>query len=79
MAQIEKGIVLSIEAGGTLARVQPSSQSDRVSRPLVVPWHMRGSAGNLVKGTEVAFAIFEDQTGILISRMDGSGGTLEVT
>lgn len=78
MAQIQKGIVLSLEANGTRARVQPTSQSDQVSRPLVIPWHMRGAAGNLAKGTEVVFVIFEDQTGLLLSRTDGSGGTPEV-
>lgn len=78
MAQVQKGIVLSLEANGTRARVQPASQSEQVSRSLVIPWHMRGSAGNLAKGTAVAFVIFEDQSGLLLSRMDGSGGTLEV-
>ena len=78
MAQVQKGIVLSLEAGGTRARVQPASQNDQVSRPLVIPWHMRGAAGHLTKGSEVVFVIFEDQTGLLLSRADGSGGTLEV-
>ena len=30
--------------------------------------------GNLTPGTEVAYAMFEDGTGIILSRMDGEWG-----
>ena len=42
-----------------------------VTRPLTIPWYLRGEMGNLTPGTEVAYAMFEDGTGIILSRMDG--------
>ena len=34
--------------------------------------------GNLEKGSEIAFIVFDDQTGIVVSRMDGNWeGTIE--
>jgi len=74
VAEVIKGIILNIEADGTRARVRPSSAEGLVSRLVTIPWHMRGSTGNLTKGTEVVFAIFEDQSGLLFSRMDGNWG-----
>lgn len=77
MANIEKGTILTIEGPAdkngdmTMARVSPSQSSGLVSRPVVIPWHMRGASGDLKKGTEVVFVIFDDQTGQLLGRMDG--------
>lgn len=77
MAQIEKGTILTIEGPAdkngdkTLARVSPSQSSGLVSRPVVIPWHMRGASGDLKKGTEVIYIIFDDHTGQLLGRMDG--------
>lgn len=77
MANIEKGTILTIEGPAdrngdmTMARVSPSQSSGLVSRPVVIPWHMRGTSGDLKKGTEVVFVIFNDHTGQLIGRMDG--------
>lgn len=77
MANIEKGTILTIEGPAdkngdmTTARVSPSQSSGLVSRPVVIPWHMRGASGDLKKGTEVVFVIFDDQTGQLLGRMDG--------
>ena len=42
-----------------------------VTRPLTLPWWLRGKMGNLKPGDEVAYAMFEDGTGIILSRMDG--------
>ena len=36
---------------------------------------MRGSAGNISKGTEVIYAVFADQTGVLLMRADGNWGS----
>lgn len=71
---INKGIILSIEQNGTRARVRSSAAEALVSRLVTIPWHLRGATGNLKKGTEVVYVIFEDQTGILFSRMDGEWG-----
>ncbi|WP_339060094.1 hypothetical protein [Tepidibacillus marianensis] len=77
MANIEKGTILTIEGPAdrngdlTMARVSPSQSSGLVSRPVVIPWHMRGASGNLKKGTEVVYVIFDDHTGQLLGRMDG--------
>lgn len=83
MAQIEKGVILTIEGppdqngNDTRARVQPQAKNGLVSRPLVIPWWLRGDMGNLAKGTEVVYALFEDQTGVILSRMDGEwNGTI---
>lgn len=77
MAQIEKGVILTIEGppdrngDNTRARVQPQAKAGLVSRPLTIPWWLRGEMGNLTKGTEIVYALFEDQTGVILSRMDG--------
>ena len=55
----------------TRSRVLPSTADSMVTRPLTIPWYLRGEMGNLTPGTEVAYAMFEDGTGIILSRMDG--------
>lgn len=37
----------------------------------VIPWHLRGKAGDLKKGTEVLFERFIDGTAAIFSRADG--------
>lgn len=69
---IEKGKIATIN--GSAATVVPCNEADLVSASVVVPWYMRGASGNLQKGTEVIYAIFEDQTGILLGRADGNWG-----
>ena len=74
---IQKGKISSIEGAPdrngdkTTARVLPSTADGRVTRPLVIPWWLRGKMGNLTPDVEVAYAMFEDGTGIILSRMDG--------
>ena len=47
MAQIEKGVILTIEGpvdrngDNTRARVQPQAKAGLVSRPLTIPWWLR--------------------------------------
>ena len=69
---IEKGKITSID--GNTARVVPCNESGLVSAQVVIPWHMRGSSGNIAKGTEVIYAVFDDQTGVLLMRADGNWG-----
>lgn len=74
---VQKGQVLSLvgpeDRNGDLtrARVAPLSQPGLVSRPLTIPWFLRGKMGGLEKGTRVAFTVFEDCSGIILARMDG--------
>lgn len=72
MGEINKGVIASID--GNTARVVPSVASARPTAKIVVPWHLRGSAGNLQKGTEVIYVEFLDATGLLLGRADGEWG-----
>ena len=68
---IQKGKISSVEGKAdrngdkTTARVLPSTADSMVTRPLTIPWYLRGEMGNLTPGTEVAYAMFEDGTGII--------------
>lgn len=76
MSYIEKGIVLTIEGDPdrnenlTKARVQSTTAEGTTTLPLTIPWYLRGSMGMLEKGTEVVYALFDDATGVILSRMD---------
>lgn len=73
----QKGKISSVEGNAdrngdkTTARVLPDTADGMVTRPLTLPWWLRGKMGNLKPGDEVAYAMFEDGTGIILSRMDG--------
>ena len=77
MENIQKGKISTIEGpadvngNNTRARVIPEQASGIVTKPLVIASQIRGEAGNLSKGTEVVFAVFPDQTGIILCRADG--------
>lgn len=84
MSEIQKGIILTLEGENdrngnpTQAKVQSTSAAGTSTMPITIPWYLRGEMGNLQKGTEIAFAVFDDSTGIIISRMDGNwDGTIE--
>lgn len=74
---IQKGKISTVEGAAdrngdkTKARVLPCTADGMVTRPLTIPWWLRGKMGNLKPGDEVAYAMFEDGTGIILSRMDG--------
>ena len=74
---IQKGKISTVEGAAdrngdkTTARVLPCTADGMVTRPLTIPWWLRGKMGNLKPGDEVAYAMFEDGTGIIRSRMDG--------
>lgn len=79
MGQIEKGVILSLsgaDANGnnSKASVQSTTAKGTSTLPLTIPWWLRGSMGNLSKGTEVVYAVFDDATGVILSRMDGNWG-----
>ncbi|WP_287047457.1 hypothetical protein [Megasphaera sp.] len=74
---IQKGKISTVEGAAdrngdkTTARVLPCTADGMVTRPLTIPWWLRGKMGNLKPGDEVAYAMFEDGTGFILSRMDG--------
>ena len=84
MCVVQKGIILTLEGetdqngNPTKARVQAASAEGTSTLPITIPWYLRGKMGNLEKGSEIAFIIFDDYTGIIVSRMDGNwDGTSE--
>lgn len=68
--EINKGKISTIE--GNTAKIIPSTASASVSRPLVIPWYLRGSMGGLEVGLEVVFCVFDDMSGIILARVDGN-------
>ena len=72
MGQINKGKIAGIS--GNTARVLPSDASAKPTANITIPWHLRGGAGNLKKGTEVVYVEFDDSTGLLLGRADGEWG-----
>ncbi|MDE6055896.1 MAG: pre-mRNA-splicing factor [Lachnospiraceae bacterium] len=78
MGVVQKGIILTLEGetdingNPTKAKVQSTSAEGTSTLPITIPWYLRGEMGRLEKGTEIAFVIFEDLTGIIVSRIDGN-------
>ena len=78
MGEVQKGIILTLEGGvdrngnPTRAKVQSTSAEGTSTLPITIPWYLRGEMGRLEKGTEIAFVVFEDMTGMIISRLDGN-------
>ena len=72
MGRINKGTIASIS--GNKARVIPIDADAKPTAMLTIPWHLRGDAGNLKKGTEVVYVEFADFTGLLLGRSDGEWG-----
>lgn len=84
MGAIEKGVILTLEGepdrnqNYTKATVQAASADGTPTMPLTIPWYLRGSMGKLQKGTEIVYVVFDDESGIVLSRMDGNwDGKLE--
>ena len=80
---IDKGIISSFETDVDknkdvfMARVLPSTAQSMPTRPLIIPWHLRGAMGNLKIGDNVWFALANDLTGIILERADGEwSGTI---
>ena len=79
MGQIEKGVILSpsnpdTNGNNSKASVMSTTADGTATLPLSIPWWLRGSMGDLSKGTEVVYALFDDATGLILSRMDGNWG-----
>lgn len=72
MNTIDKGIISSLKDDGAKAEVVPASSRGAVTLPLVVPTRLKGY---LEVNNEVAFIRFPDNTGIILERMDGVGGS----
>lgn len=63
---IDKGKISSIK--GQMAEVIPYQASITVTPQLTIPALL---IGNLEVNTEVVYVMFEDNTGIILDRMDG--------
>ena len=78
MCVVQKGIILTLEGetdqngNPTKARVQAASAEGTSTLPITIPWYLRGKMGNLEKGSEIAFIIFDHVwmgTGMVQSRI----------
>lgn len=66
---VQKGKISAISTDGKTAFVTPYVGST-VTTPLTVPFFLIGA---LPVGTPVVYVTFGDNTGIVLSRMDGEG------
>lgn len=64
---VHKGKVSAVLDGGKAVTVTPYA-GGTVTTPITVPFFLVGA---LPIGTPVAYVVFEDNTGIVLSRMDG--------
>ena len=64
---VQKGKISSVLNGGKVVTVTPYTGST-VTTQLTVPFFL---VGVLPVGTPVAYVVFDDNTGIVLSRMDG--------
>ena len=64
---VRKGKIAAILDGGRSVTVTPYGSS-LVTVPITVPSYL---SGRLTVGMAVAYVLFPDNTGIVISRMDG--------
>ena len=78
---IQKGIIsalsetVDINHNPTAARVIQNTATGVVTQPLLIPWRLRGSMGDLRPGVEVVYAVFADGTGIILDRLDDEYGS----
>lgn len=64
---VQKGKVSTVLDGGKAVTVTPYA-GGTVTAPIIVPFFL---IGVLPVGTPVAYVVFDDNTGIVLSRMDG--------
>lgn len=67
MIAVQKGKVSTIEDGGKMVTVTPYD-GGTVTPPLVVPYFLIDA---LPINIPVVYILFEDNTGVVLSRMDG--------
>ena len=65
---IDKGKISALKEGGKKAEVIPSQSSQAVTTTLTVPMLLQG---NIEVNTEVVYVVFDDNTGIVLDRLDG--------
>lgn len=66
---------VDINHNPTSARVIQNTATGVVTQPLLIPWRLRGSMGNLAPGIEVVYAVFGDGSGVILDRLDGDYGS----
>ena len=67
--KIEKGKINSLDQDKHLAKVL--TESGLITYDLVIPFYLRKESGDLKKEDEVIFVVFDDNTGMILHRMDG--------
>ena len=82
MAEIEKGVISSIDNAKCIATVIYGDARNAVTAELVVPWFLRDNF--LQVNDKVVFARFGDNSGLILAKMDGEWshkiiGDVEVT
>ena len=65
---IEKGVISTIGDGGKTAAAVPSFSDTPVSATLTVPFYLIGC---LEPGMAIVYVQFQDNTGVVLARMDG--------
>lgn len=65
---IDKGRISAIAEDGKTATVVPDFDGASVTVPLVIPYFL---AGCLTVKTPVVYVTFQDNTGVILCRMDG--------
>ena len=65
---IEKGVISTVGAGGKTATAVPSFSDTPVSATLTVPFYLIGC---LEPGMPIVYTQFQDNTGVVLARMDG--------
>ena len=70
---IDKGFISSIDEDKKLAVIVPMSAGAAVTHNLVIPYFLREC---LQVNMPVVYATFEDNTGIILARMDGEYGIM---
>lgn len=53
------------------ATIDPCTNAGAITPALTIPWYLRGKMGGLKVGDCVAYALFDDGTGVIIDRLDG--------
>lgn len=53
------------------ATLNPCTNSGAITPALTIPWYLRGQMGSLKVGDCVAYALFDDGSGVIIDRLDG--------
>ena len=76
--KVDKGFISKIHADPVdfaghprFLQVNPGTNSGAITPKITIPFYLRGLTGNLKVGDEVAYALFDDGTGVVIDKLSG--------